>query len=105
MTTQIIEAIVLDEQQSLTLVELSKACNVHAEWVLELVDEGIIDPLHQESIHYHFPATCLKQALAVKHLQNDLGINLAGAAVVLDLKREIDRLRTHIDVLKCAQNR
>ena len=105
MTTQIIEAVILDNQLSLTLVELSRACNVHAEWVLELVDEGIIDPLKQDNIHYHFSSTCLKQALAVKHLQQDLGINLAGAAMVLELKQEIDKLRTHIEVLKCEQNK
>lgn len=105
MTTQIIEAVIVDDQLSITLVELSRACNVHAEWVLELVDEGIIDPLKRDKLHYHFPATSLKQALAVKHLQQDLGINIAGAALVLDLKQEIDLLRTHIEVLKCEQNK
>ena len=105
MTTQIIEAVIVDDQLSITLVELSRACNVHAEWVLELVDEGIIEPLTQDNLHYHFPATCLKQALAVKHLQQDLGINLAGAAMALDLKQEIDRLRSHIEILKCEQNK
>lgn len=104
MTTQIIEAVVFDDQISLSLVELSRACNVHAEWVLELVDEGIIDPLRKENVHYHFSAACLKQALTVKHLQQDLGINLAGAALVLDLKQEIDKLHTRIEVLKCEQN-
>ena len=105
MTTQIIEAVIFDEQLTLTLVELSKACNVHAEWILELVDEGIIDPLKKDTIHYYFSASCLKQALAVKNLQQDLGINLAGAALVLDLKQEIDQLHTQIQVLKCEQNR
>ena len=105
MSTQVIEAIILDDEQSLTLVELSKACNVHAEWVLELVDEGIIDPLQQDSLHYHFPSTCLRKALTVKHLQHDLGINLAGAALVLDLKQEIDRLRSHVTLLKCELNK
>lgn len=105
MTTQIIEAVVYDEQLTLTLIELSKACHVHAEWILELVDEGIIDPLKKETIHYHFSASCLKQALAVKHLQRDLGINLSGAALVLDLKKEIDKLQTQIQILNCEQNR
>lgn len=105
MTRQIIEAVIVDEQISLTLQELSRSCNAHAEWVLELVDEGIIEPLRQDSIHYHFSAACLQQALTVKHLQQDLGINLAGAALVLELKQEVDTLRTHIEVLKCEQNR
>ncbi len=105
MTTQIIEAVVYDEQFTLTLVELSKACRVHAEWIIELVDEGIIDPLKKDAIHYHFSASCLKQALAVKHLQRDLGINLAGAALVLDLKKEIDNLQTQIQILNCEQNK
>ncbi len=105
MTTQIIEAVVFDEQLTLSLVELSKACHVHAEWVLELVDEGIIDPVIQDTIHYYFSASCLKQAIAVKNLQRDLGINLAGAALVLDLKKEIDNLQAQIQILNCEQNR
>ncbi len=105
MTTQIIEAVVYDEQLTLTLVELSRACHVHAEWIIELVDEGIIDPLKKDTIHYHFSASCLKHALAVKHLQQDLGINLAGSALVLDLKKEINNLHTQIQILNCEQNR
>lgn len=105
MSIQIIEAVVLDEHLSLSLIELSTACSAREEWILELVDEGIIDPLKQDDLAYYFPATCLKQALAVKHLQQDLGINLAGAALVMELKQKIDQLRSHIDVLSCEKNR
>jgi chaperone modulatory protein CbpM len=102
---QLIKAVIYDEQMSLTLVELCKACNMHAEWVIDLVDEGIIDPLQKNSIHYHFSSSTLKQVLTVKHLQRDLGVNIAGAALVLDLKQEIDKLRSEINILKCEQNR
>jgi len=103
MSLQILEAVVLDDHISLSLIELSQACNSHEAWVLELVDEGIIDPLEQDQNNFNFPGSCLKQALAVKHLQQDLGINLAGAAMVMDLKQEIDKLRSHIEVLKCEK--
>ena len=104
MNLQIIEAVILDDHLSLSLIELCKACNVHEEWIIELVDEGIINPLKQDKPHVSFPGSSLKQALAVKHLQQDLGINLAGAAMVLDLKQEIDMLRSHITVLRCGKN-
>ena len=105
MSIQIIEAVILDDHISLSLIELSKACNSHEQWILELVDEGIIDPLEQDPHNFNFPGSCLKQVLAVKHLQQDLGINLAGAAMVIDLKQEIDQLRSHIEVLKCTEHK
>lgn len=105
MKLQIIEAVILDDYLSLSLIELCNACDAHEEWILELVDEGIINPLEQEQADINFPGSSLKQALAVKHLQQDLGINLAGAAMVMDLKQEIDLLRSHITVLKCGQKK
>lgn len=37
----------LDDECLLTLGEPSRACRVHAEWIGELVEQGIIEPLQQ----------------------------------------------------------
>ena len=51
----------LDETPVLTLGELCRACTVHAEWVIELVDEGIIEPSgrRREQWRRHFAAVAL----------------------------------------------
>ena len=99
MRKDILTGLLLDEESSLTLDELSRACMMHAEWILELVDEGILEPASSDASHLCFPGPSLQRARTVMHLQQDLGINLAGAALVLDLIDEIEGLRARLQVL------
>ncbi|MBG7602076.1 MAG: MerR family transcriptional regulator [Gammaproteobacteria bacterium] len=90
---------ILDEEVMLTLGELSRACTIHADWIIDLVDEGIIEPRGREVSEWRFPGICLYRVRSVMRLQRDLGVNLAGAAVALDLMDQIEQLRTHLRVL------
>lgn len=96
MNKTILTGLLLDERSSLTLGELSRACRVHAEWIVELVDEGILQPSGTDLIHWRFTGSCLQRIRTVRHLQQDLGVNIAGAALALDLLDEIDTLRARI---------
>lgn len=87
--------LLLDEECTLTLGELCRACMVSAEWIVELVDEGILEPAGQDIAHWRFSGPSLQRALIVMRLQRDLAINLAGAALVLDLMEEIETLRSY----------
>lgn len=92
--------LLLDERSLLTLGELSRACMVSAERIVELVDEGILEPVGQDIAHWRFSGPSLQRALIVMRLQRDLSINLAGAALVLDLIDEIEMLRSHLQLLE-----
>ncbi|MGD8909157.1 MAG: chaperone modulator CbpM [Chromatiales bacterium] len=87
---------VLDEMISLSLDELCRACRVRSDWVLELVDEGILEPQRREHGTWRFAGTSLRRVQIVWRLQHDLGINLAGAALALDLIDEIEGLRARL---------
>ena len=89
----ILTGIIVDEHAELTLVELSLACGRPAEWILELVDEGILEPVGQDQPHWRFHGVSLRRARIVNRLQSDLGVNLAGAALALDLIEEVAELR------------
>ncbi|GAB2799697.1 hypothetical protein GCM10027040_28840 [Halomonas shantousis] len=86
----------LDETPILTFGELCRACTMHAEWVIELVEEGIITPVGQDRSSWRFYGVSLRRALVVRRLQRDLGVNLAGAALALELMDEIDDLRERL---------
>jgi chaperone modulatory protein CbpM len=96
----ILNGLLLDDETTLTLGELCRVCTVHAEWIIELVDEGILEPSGPDSDHWRFPGPSLLRVLRVRRLQQDLGINLAGAALVLDLLDEIEGLRARLQVLE-----
>lgn len=96
MNDEILNGILLDEECSLTLGELSRACSMHAEWVMELVEEGIIEPTGREVSQWRFAPLALYRARTVRNLQRDLGVNLSGAALVLELLEEIETLRARL---------
>ena len=96
MKEKIVSGVLLDDECSLTLGELSRACAMHAEWVMELVEEGIIEPLGGDLAQWRFSPRALYRARTVRNLQRDLGVNLSGAALALELLEEIEALRARL---------
>jgi chaperone modulatory protein CbpM len=92
----VINGFVLDETTTLTLDELSCACSVRIERIVELVEEGILDPVGDELGEWCFPGSSLGRARVAMHLQRDLDINVAGVALVLDLLDELESLRARL---------
>jgi chaperone modulatory protein CbpM len=86
----------LGEDVELTLVELCRTCQLPAERVYELVDEGIIEPLGREPAGWRFRWTSVRRVRCALRLERDLGVNLAGAALALDLLDELNRLRARL---------
>jgi chaperone modulatory protein CbpM len=87
------------EEDSLTLGQLCRACGVHADWIISLVDEGIIEPQGEDIRLWRFSGASLVRARTALRIQRDLGVNLAGIALVLDLMEELESLRAHMKTL------
>ena len=101
MTSQtILSGIIVDDSTEFTLGELSRTCGMPAEWLLALVEEGVIEPTGTDPARWHFQGHCLRRVRIVRHLQTDLGLNLAGAALALELLEEVETLRQRIALLE-----
>ena len=87
---------ILEEQTQLTLADLCRACAVHAERIVELVDYGVLEPQGREPARWIFAGASLHRARAALRLQRDLDMDLAGVALALELLDEIDTLRTRL---------
>jgi len=96
MPEKTLTGIILDERVELSLSELSRACSVSTEWIVELVGEGVLEPLGRQQEHWRFSGLCLQRARTAMRLQHDLEINLAGVALALDLMDEIEALREQL---------
>lgn len=94
--TDILTGIIIEEEIHLSLRELCDACAVHAEFITELVDEGVIEPSGFDKSHWCFSGVSLQRIRSAKRLQQDLGINLAGVALALDLLDEMQLLHTQL---------
>ena len=76
----------------LTADELARRCGVPEAFVARLVRHGILEP---ETEGYRAEVTLRVQR--VVRLRRDLGVNLPGAAVILDLLRRIEELERRLE--------
>ncbi len=81
----------------ITIEELCQTCSIDVEYILNLVDEGVIEPIGSNSAQWRFAELSLLRIKTVIRLQRDLGVNVSGAALVLDLLDEVKFLRAKID--------
>ena len=88
------------EEDSLTLEQLCHACGVHADWVISLVEESIIEPQGDEIQVWRFSGASLVRVRSALRLQRDLGVNLAGIALALDLMEELENLRAELKKMR-----
>lgn len=86
------------EEDSLTLGQLCRAIGTHADWVISLVEESIIEPQGEDITLWRFSGASLARARSALRLQRDLGLNFAGIALVLDLMEELENLRTKLQM-------
>jgi len=89
-------AIVLEEAAELTLGEVSRACAVRVECIVELVDEGVLSPSGREPERWRFTGNHLRRATVAIRLQRDLGVNPAGAALALELLDDLAALQARL---------
>lgn len=86
----------IDEETTFTLADLCRSCGVDAELIEALVEHGIIEPTARQGSHWYFSGSSLRRTRITLNLQNDLGVNLAGAALALDLMERIDALNARL---------
>lgn len=85
---------IFDESSEITIVELCDACSIERTTVDALIAEGILEPTGTE--RERLPYASVRRTRTVIHLQRDLGVNLAGAALALELLERIDELRAQL---------
>jgi chaperone modulatory protein CbpM len=95
-TIEITSGVVIDESSELTLEEFCHACSMQADWIVTLVEEGVLEPRGRSQPSWRFTGRQLRSALTIVRLQRDLGVNLAGAALALELLDEIETLRRRL---------
>jgi len=91
-----VDTLVVDEQLVFTLTTLCQATGADTEQLLALVQEGLLQPQGERPEDWRFSGTAMPQARMALRLMRDLDIGLSGAAVVMDLLAEIDRLRAQL---------
>ncbi len=94
LTAEVVEAV--------SLTELCRSCNVQSAWVVELVEEGILEPVGSAPENWRFSSISITRTRIARSLQHELGINSPGIALALDLLQEREQMRLHLQRLEQA---
>lgn len=92
MQEPVVECLAMDDGVLLRAADIARACGESEAWVLELVQASILDTAEDSQAPMLFAGHALFVARRVRRLQRDLGVNLEGAALALDLLERIERL-------------
>ena len=79
------------EPEQLTLDGLAACAGVHPSRIESFVEYGLLEPSTHTGPQWLFDTAGLVRLRRIERLRRDLGANLAGIAVILDL---LDRLTT-----------
>lgn len=95
-----VEGVILDERTVVTVTELTRVCGVSLEQVQSMVSEGMLHPHGSAPEQWRFTGIEVRRTRRALRLQHDLELNLAGAALALDLLDEVERLRSRVRCLE-----
>jgi DNA-binding transcriptional MerR regulator len=88
------------EEEELTLEALASRAGIHPGQVQKLVEFGLIETVERRSAVLLFDSALIPRLRMIHRLRRDLGINLQGIAVVLDLLEKLRALQRENDALR-----
>jgi chaperone modulatory protein CbpM len=84
---------IVEQYTVLSIEDLCRLCAVERTYIVELVEEGVLNVMAVDSAEWRFAGEALRRARLALRLQRDLEINLPGVALALQLMEELDNLR------------
>jgi chaperone modulatory protein CbpM len=84
---------ICEEHIVLSVADLSRIFAVEERHIVELVEEGVLTVIEVDTSEWRFSGAALRRARIALRLERDLGINLPGVALALDLLEELEQLR------------
>lgn len=96
LVVQTFTGLLLDERLELTLDEVCRMSGVQTTVVIGMVEEGLLNPMGAGPDEWLFPVSTLGRLRRARRLQLDLGLNLPGVALAMDLLDELRELRCRV---------
>ena len=88
------EVRVLGEADWIAAAEICRVCRLELNTVIELTELGVVSPRGGSPQEWQLPATALPRLAMAGRLMRDLGVNVSGAALAIELleaQRELER--------------
>ena len=97
--TVYITGFLLEEESGLSLQDICRVCAAQSVEIIELVHEGVLHPGGESDSDWQFTGVHVHRAQRALRLQRDLGVNLPGVALALQLMDEMEHLRARLQAM------
>ena len=88
--------VVLDDQATFSIRQVCRVCGVHAERIVEVVEHGLVEVPGASPLEWRFSASAVFRIRRAINLCDDLGMNLPGASLAVELLEELDQLQAEV---------
>ena len=85
------------EPEQLTLESLAACTGVPPARLEYFVEYGLLEPIARTGTQWLFDPACIVRLRMIERLRRDLGANLAGIAVILDLLDRLTALQREVE--------
>jgi chaperone modulatory protein CbpM len=99
MTMLTISGEVLNEQLDIDVATLTERCQLQQQELFAMVESGLLEPRGDQPSAWRFSGIDLQRARLAHRLSQDLGVNVEGAALIVDLLAERDALHRQMRLL------
>lgn len=90
----------VEENPEVTLEEVCELFHIPVEFVYEIIEQGVVEPVEPDAELLRFDETHLKRIKTIAHLHHDLDINVAGGALIVEMMEEMEAMRARLELFE-----
>ncbi len=92
--------VLIEETTTISFYEVCHKYNISEELLSEMVEQGLFPNQPSDKDRIALDQKALRRLEAAFRLHKDLGINLPGVALALDLLEEIEKMHKELEILR-----
>lgn len=95
---KVFQGVIIEEEEDISLVQLCSYCKMTPEEIVELINEGLLDPQGPTKHEWRFAFTNIERVKKAKRLQRDFELNMPGVAFAIHLLDRIEQLESMVEI-------
>lgn len=96
----LVVGVVIEESTTYSFVEICQKFSIPKELLIEMIEQGFFAEHPNDPKELKVDQKALQRMESAFRLHRDLGINLPGVTLALDLLDEIEKMRHELDILR-----
>ena len=98
---QIVTSILMDDNEEVySVTQLCETYHISEAFLTQLLEHGMFDTETPPIKQNQFNLQMVKRICSARRLQDDLGVNMEGVVLIMELLDELEQLRGELSILR-----